>query len=85
MAHSSKVHLNLFNSKWNYYNSVRNSIFEYCKRQEWIEDIVFQLFLCSRLEDIHRLNIDILLQSGIFSNGRAEIFAVMTPLDFMVT
>lgn len=59
-------------------------IFEYCERREWHEDIVFQLFLCSQLEDIHRLNNDILLQTGLFSYGRAEIFTVMTPLDFMV-
>lgn len=83
-AHSSKVHLNSLKNRWNFYGSIRNSIFKFCERREWNENVVFQLFLCSQLEDIHRLNTDVILQSGLFEYGRADIFTIMTPLDFMV-
>lgn len=55
-----------------------------CKQREWCDDVVYQLFFYSKLEDIHRLNFEVTRQSGFFAYGRAEIFTIMTPLDFMV-
>lgn len=83
--HNSKVHLNAVKAKWNFHSSICDSIFKFCKQRKWNEDVVFQLFFYSRLEDIHRLNVDVIRQTGFFEYGRAEIFTIMTTLDFMVT
>lgn len=84
-AHSSKVYLNVLKSSWNYYDSISDSIVKYCERREWNEEIVFQLFMCLQWDYIHHIITDIILQRGLFSHGRAEIFSIMTPIDFMVT
>lgn len=82
--HPSKVRLNSVKAKWSFHSSIRESIFQLCKQREWCDDVVCQLFFYSKLEDIHRLNAEVTQQSGFFANGRIEIFAIMTPLDFMV-
>lgn len=84
--HSSNVRLNSITSRWNFHSSLSDSILKFCEtKREWNEDINYQLFSYSQLEDFYHLNNDVVKQSGFFAHGRADIFTIMTPLDFMVT
>lgn len=66
------------------YNNMANFILENCKRRQWHEQIVFQLFTCLRPGEMYRFIMDIVRQRRFFFNGRAEIFALMPSLEYMV-
>lgn len=82
--HPSKVHLRAANAKWNFNKSIRDKIFQFCEQREWCDDVVFQLFFHSKLEDLQRLNFEVIRQCGFFAYGRVEIFTIMSSLDFLV-
>lgn len=67
-----------------YYKKTSNFILNSCKKRQWHEDIVYQMFSCLQFIDCYRLINDVVFQSRFFSNGRADIFAIIPTYELMV-
>lgn len=46
---------------------------------------MYQMFSCLQFIDCHRLVNDVVFQSRFFSNGRADIFAIIPTYELMVS
>lgn len=71
-------------SETKYYSMLAKIVSEHCDERPWHDDIVCQIFMYSKADDINRLFTDVIKQKRMFSNGRAEIFALIPPFEFLV-
>lgn len=83
-AHGSKVLQEAIKSTWRHNITITNFILKHCEQRQWHEDIVYQLFICLQTDDVYRLVMDVIGQRRLFGNGRAEIFAIVPPLEYKV-